>query len=270
MKNIINKKKVYDFWNQNSCGESLYLKKPTKKNYDYQLKKRYIIEPYIKKFANFRNSYKKKVLEIGVGLGADHQMFYEAGADLYGVDLTARAIEHTKHRFKLNNYESKLFVQDAEALPFNNQTFDIVYSYGVLHHTPDTEKSISEVHRVLKNGGTARIMMYHKWSIVGFMLYLRYALFNLRPFLNLSIIYSSYLESPGTKAYSKKEINHLFKKFKSIEIKTVLSHGDLLQYSAGQRHSGFLIKFARMIWPRYIIKKFFSKYGLFLMIKVVK
>lgn len=93
------------------------------------------------------------MLEIGVGLGADHQRFAEAGADLYGIDLTERAVEHTRRRLALFELESRLAIGDAEDLAFPDEAFDQVYSWGVLHHSPDTPKAIDEVWRVLKPGG---------------------------------------------------------------------------------------------------------------------
>ena len=84
-------------------------------------------------------------------------------------------------------------------------------------------------------------MIYHKWSFVGFMLWVRYALLRLRPFTSLSEIYAKYLEGPGTKAYSVAEARRLFQNFRSVEIRTVLTHGDLLSSQAGQRHEWNLI-----------------------------
>ena len=83
-------------------------------------------------------------------------------------------------------------------------------------------------------------------------------------------IYSKYLESPGTKAYSKKQARKLFSDFSIIEIKTILTHGDLLQSEAGQRHGGVLINLARKIWPRKLIQSVLPNSGLFMLIKVRK
>src|SRR5437016_2153494 len=94
----------------------------------------------------------RRVLEIGVGLGADHQRFAEAGAELYGIDLTDRAVRHTQGRLALFGLTSKLEVGDAERLNFPDEYFDCVYSWGVLHHTPNTAAAIAEVRRVLKPG----------------------------------------------------------------------------------------------------------------------
>ena len=85
-------------------------------------------------------------------MGADHQKFSEAGAELYGIDLTEKAVEHTRKRLAYSGLESNLSVGDAEKLDFSDGLFDLVYSWGVLHHSPNTQKAISEVYRVLKRG----------------------------------------------------------------------------------------------------------------------
>ena len=264
------KQAVHDFWNEGSCGEKLYLDGRHKEAYASQLELRYSLEPYIPDFAGFESSRGKTVLEIGVGLGADHQRFAEAGADLSGVDLTERAVSHTMQRFSQLGLKSKLCVADAESLPFESNTFDIVYSWGVLHHSPNTESAIAEVLRVLKPGGEARIMIYYKYSIVGFMLWIRYGFLRLRPWTSLGTIYSRHLESPGTKAYSYSEARSLFHDYHDVDIDSVLTHGDLLTSAAGQRHQGPLLNIARRIWPRRLIKLVLPKNGLFLLVKASK
>lgn len=261
---------VHDFWENASCGERLYLKGWSKNDYLEHSRIRYELEPYIIDFIAFDQYKGKKVLEIGVGLGAEHQKFAEAGAILNGIDLTNRAISHTRQRFEHFALTSQLETGDAENLPFNDESFDLVYSWGVLHHTPDTAKAIDEVYRVLKLGGEAKVMIYHKYSFVGYMLWIKYAFLRLKPLTSLNEIYCKYLESPGTKAYSVKEGSNLFNRFRAVEIHTVLSHGDLLSSSAGQRHSGLMLSVARLIWPRWIIRRFFSNYGLIMMIKATK
>jgi ubiquinone/menaquinone biosynthesis C-methylase UbiE len=261
---------VRDFWDQASCGEALYLAGFGKDDYEHQAKVRYDLIPFIPQFAQFEQYHDKKVLEVGVGLGADHERFAAAGAMLSGVDLTPRAINHTRRRLELCRLSSDLQVADAENLPFASDTFDLVYSWGVLHHSPNTAKAIDEVYRVLKPGGTSKIMIYHKYSFVGFMLWIRYALLRLRPFTSLEQIYDQFLESPGTKAYSVAEAQELFKQFQALEITTQLSDGDLLSSAAGQRHEGPLLAVARLLWPRWIIGRFFKKYGLCMLISAVK
>jgi ubiquinone/menaquinone biosynthesis C-methylase UbiE len=268
---IYNKNDVRDFWSKASCGESLYLSSNDQQGYLDQSINRYKLEGnLISRFADFEGSRGLKVLEIGVGLGADHQLFAEMGADLYGIDLTERAINHTSNRFKVFNLTSKLSVMDAEHLEFSNEIFDYVYSWGVLHHSPNTALAITEVLRVLKPNGITRIMIYHKWSCIGFILWLRYALFTLRPFLSLNYIYAHYLESPGTKAYSKSEVKLLFKDFRDVQISSQLTHADLLESQVGQRHKGFLLFILKKIWPRWLIRKYFKNSGLFMLIEARK
>lgn len=254
---------VRDFWDANSCGEELYLK-----GADYQAEgaERYRLEPYIVPFADFQGSRGKRVLEIGVGLGADHEQFARAGALLSGVDLTPRAVAHTTQRLAATGLKSELCVADAERLPFPAEQFDIVYSWGVLHHSPDTPTAVREVWRVLRRGGTARVMIYQKHSLVGFMLWLRYGWMR---GLALKDVYSRYLESPGTKAYTTHEAKQLFGDFSQVKVETKLSHGDLLSSEAGQRHRGLALDVARAVWPRWLLRHF-PRLGLFLLITATK
>jgi ubiquinone/menaquinone biosynthesis C-methylase UbiE len=262
---------VQNFWNKASCGEELYLHgNSDKEAFVSQSKKRYELEPYIVNFADFVSTKNKKVLEIGVGLGADHQCFAEAGAHLYGIDLTERAILNTKKRIELFKLESELNLGDAEKLIFEDNQFDIVYSWGVIHHSPNTPNAVNEIYRVLNPGATAKIMIYHKYSFVGYMLWVRYGLLRFNPFLSLKEIYSNYLESPGTKAYSVNEAKQLFRNFSKVEISTVLTHGDLLSSDAGQRHRGLFLNIAKVIFPRFFIKFLFPGHGLFMLIKATK
>ena len=261
---------VHDFWNAASCGEDLYLPDSTREGFARHSEIRYQLEPEILSFAGFEAGRGKRVLEVGVGLGADHQKWAEHGALLSGVDLTERAIRSTARRFELFGLKSDLQVADAEQLPFPAASFDILYSWGVLMCSPDTPKAIGEVLRVLRPGGTAKLMLYHKWSFVGFMLWTRYALLRFRPMTPLIEIYKSYLESPGTKAYSVAEARHLLAKFEQVEISTRLTHGDLLTSQAGQRHRGPLLTLARLIWPRWLIRALFPRLGLFMLITARK
>jgi ubiquinone/menaquinone biosynthesis C-methylase UbiE len=264
------KEDVKSFWNTASCGEVLFLKGFSKEDYLTHSEKKYQLEPEILRFSEFNLFKGKRTLEIGVGLGSEHQKLAEAGAELFGIDLTERAIGHTSRRFSLLGLKSVLQVADAEKLPFEDCFFDAVYSWGVIHHSPDTAKAVDEIFRVLKPGGFAKVMIYHKKSLVGYMLWLRYSLIALKPFRSLNYIYDHYLESPGTKAYSYKEAKDLFKKFEIVSIESPLGHGDLLTSEAGQRHTGILLSVARKIWPRWFFKKYTPNQGLSLMITLKK
>jgi len=265
------KAQVHDFWNDASCGEALLMKGgPLKQQYQDQMRARYEWEPEILSFVQFEKYRGKKVLEIGVGLGADHQKWAEAGAELSGMDLTERAIEKTGERFELFGLKSDLRVGDAENLPFADETFDVVYSWGVLLYCPNMYRAISEVRRVLKPAGEALIMLYNKHSFVGYMLWTRYALMRLRPWRTLKDIYHHHLEAPGTQAFTESEARDFFRDFSRVEFDVNLTHGDLLTTGAGQRHSGPLLDVARKIWPRDLIRTHFPKHGLFMKIRANK
>jgi SAM-dependent methyltransferase len=261
---------VHDFWNSASCGEELYLRNRDKAGYLAQSRRRYELEPFIPEFANAAKTRDRDVLEIGVGLGADHQLFAEAGSRLTGIDLTERAIDHVRHRFEAFGLHSDLRVANAERLPFPDQSFDLVYSWGVLHHTPDTMRSVSEAARVLRPGGRARVMIYHRRSLVGLMLWCRYALLAGRPWRSVNTIFASHMESPGTKAYSVAEARDLFRAFASVTIHTLLTHGDLLESDVGQRHRGRLLSIAKQVWPRALLRAACPGRGLYMLIEATK
>jgi ubiquinone/menaquinone biosynthesis C-methylase UbiE len=266
-----NKEAVRQFWNRAACGEELYLKQgATCESFAHQAHERYALEPYICPFAEFQSARGKKVLEIGVGLGADHQRWAEYADELHGVDLTDRAVEHTRRRLALFGLDSNLQVGDAENLPYEDDYFDIVYSWGVIHHSPNTEFAIREIYRVLKPNGVAKVMIYHTPSVVGYMLWVRYALLRLKPWLTLRDVYANYLESPGTKAYSVTEAAQMFNAFRNVKIQTVLTHGDLLTSEAGQRHRGVLLTIARAVWPRRLLRSHLPHLGLCMLIHGVK
>jgi SAM-dependent methyltransferase len=261
---------VHDFWNASSCGEELYLHNRERSSYLAQSRRRYELEPFIPRFANADETRGWDVLEIGVGLGADHQLFAEAGSCLIGIDLTERAVEHVQQRFEAFGLRSDLRVANAEWLPLGDQSFDLVYSWGVLHHTPDTPRAVGEAWRVLRPGGRARVMIYHRRSLVGFMLWCRYALLAGRPWRSLNTIFANHMESPGTKAYSIAEARDLFRDFASVNIHTVLTHGDLLESDVGQRHRGRLLSLAKQMWPRALLRAACPGRGLYMLIEATK
>jgi len=241
--------------------------------YTSETENRYKLEPYLIDFAEFESFVDLNVLEIGVGMGSDHsQIAFNKPRSLTGIDLTERAIEHTKKRFKTLGLTSSLKTDNAESLSFEDNSFDAVYSWGVLHHSPNTKKCFEEVWRVLKPEGIAKIMIYHKHSPIGWMLWIRYGLMKFNPFISLADIYSNYLESPGTKAYTINEAEELARKFSKVECKVQQSHGDLLEGNVGARHRGIFLTVAKIAYPRRFIKmisKVFP-FGLCLLITLKK
>jgi ubiquinone/menaquinone biosynthesis C-methylase UbiE len=264
---------VHNFWNRESCGEVYAVGDDVIQRYEEQRRSRYLLEPYLLEFARFHEAKNRDVLEIGVGMGADHQSFAEnSPRSLTGIDLTERAIQHVRNRFSAFNLKSDLRVANAECLPFENNSFDVVYSWGVIHHSPNTAIAATEILRVLKKGGSARVMIYHKYSLVGFMLWVRYALLKGQLNAGLDEIYSKYLESPGTKAFTVSDAKMLFKGAEHINARAILSFGDLLEGSVGQRHQSSLLAIAKVFWPRRIIRTLLKKknFGLCLLIEITK
>jgi ubiquinone/menaquinone biosynthesis C-methylase UbiE len=262
---------VKEFWEESSCGEIYAVGDTRRAQFDEQAAVRYALEPYIFDFADFPSAAGKDVLEIGVGMGADHLEWAKAGPrSLTGIDLTQRAVDNTTERLGIYGLTSTVRTADAEQLPFADGAFDVVYSWGVLHHSPDTPRAIGEVHRVLRPGGRAVVMVYHRRSIVGFLLWVRYALLTGHPGRSLETIYDQYLESPGTKAYTEQQARELFRAFATVKTDIRLSVGDTMEGAAGQRHPGPLLTLARSLWPRAIIKRFLPGYGLFLIVTATK
>ena len=141
---MIAKDEVARFWNDASCGEKLPLESDTAEGYAAQALARYTLEPEIEEFAEFGKYCEQRVLEIGVGLGADHHRFAENGAIVTGIDLTERAINYSKHRFQVFGLKSELATGDAEDLKFLDDSFDLVYSWSVIHHSPDAPQVVRE------------------------------------------------------------------------------------------------------------------------------
>jgi SAM-dependent methyltransferase len=159
------KERVRDFWQANPCGTKFADAPPgTRAFYERVEAHRYAKEWHIPAAAGFTSARGLRVLEIGCGLGTDGAQFARAGANYTGVDLTEAAVSLARRNFELQNLAGEFRTADAENLDFADETFDLVYSHGVLHHTPDTARAIREVHRVLKPSGRAVVMLYHRDS----------------------------------------------------------------------------------------------------------
>jgi SAM-dependent methyltransferase len=159
------KERVRAFWQAHPCGTKFSDAEIGTRGFFASLEAhRYEKEWHIPAAAQFANARGLRVLEIGCGLGTDGAQFARAGADYTGVDLTDAAIELAQRRFELFGLKGEFRVADAENLEFPDESFDVVYSHGVLHHTPDINAAVQEIHRVLKPRGRAIVMLYHRDS----------------------------------------------------------------------------------------------------------
>jgi ubiquinone/menaquinone biosynthesis C-methylase UbiE len=159
------KERVRAFWQAHPCGTKFSdAEMGTPEFFERVEAHRYTKEWHIPAAADFAGARGLRVLEIGCGMGTDGAQFAQAGAHYTGIDLTEAAIELARKRFELSGLEGEFRVADAENLDFADNSFDRVYSHGVLHHTPDTARAVAEIHRVLKPGGRAIVMLYHRGS----------------------------------------------------------------------------------------------------------
>src|SRR5213083_1339553 len=159
------KERVRAFWQAHPCGTKFSDAEIGTREFFARIEAhRYAKEWHIPEAADFAGARGLRAVEIGCGLGTDGVRFAKAGADYTGVDLTDAAIELARKRFELSGLRGELRVSDAENLDFDDESFDLVYSHGVLHHTPDIEAAVREIHRVLKPGGRAIVMLYHRGS----------------------------------------------------------------------------------------------------------
>lgn len=159
------KEQVRAFWQANPCGLKFAdAVVGTREFFERVEEHRYASEWHIPAAAGFAGARNLRVLEIGCGLGTDGAQFARAGAIYTGVDLTDAAVELARRGFELFGLKGEFRRADAERLDFADESFDLVYSHGVLHHTPDTRRAVREVHRVLRPGGRAVVMLYHRDS----------------------------------------------------------------------------------------------------------
>ena len=216
---------VRRYWEAEPCGTSPWIvgaAQPRSREWFAQVEQhRYAAEPHIFSVAQFTRHRGKDVLEIGVGAGCDHLQFARAGARCHGVDLTDAAIETTRQHLALHGLISHLQRADAEKIPFENERFDTVYSWGVIHHAERPEAIIREVHRVLKPGGRFVGMMYARRSLVAMKLWVRRALLAGKPLRSLKDVIWNHMESVGTKAYTAPELHELFAAFRERQIRPI-------------------------------------------------
>ena len=216
------KERVRAHWQAEPCGTSTSTAKAgTAEFYAEVERRRYELEPFIPAFAGFERRHGQRVLEVGVGLGTDFVQFVRAGAEATGVDLTEAAVAAVRDRLALEGLSAELRVADAEQLPFPDGQFDLAYSWGVLHHTPDTERSVAELRRVLKPGGEAKVMLYSRRSWVALGVWGRYGLLRGAPHRRPTELLATWMESPGTKAYTQPELGRLFSGFADVALRAL-------------------------------------------------
>lgn len=138
----------------------------TREYFENVIRKRSTYElPWLAEVFLFDKTRGKKVLEVGCGAGYDAYEFCRNGANYTGVDITPENIERTKKHLSLVGFDADIRLGDAENLDFPDESFDLAFSNGVLHHIPDIRKGFREIHRILKPRGEFWLTLYHKNSV---------------------------------------------------------------------------------------------------------
>ena len=248
-------KEVKNFWEQHLCnefytkekrGSDKYFAEIEKKRYSYQ----YHLTDLFRYFRKYNARFKDKtMLEIGCGMGMDSIHLCRCGFKLTAIDLTEVAIKVAKERAKKERCKINFHLGNAEKLKFKDESFDYIWSNGVLHHTPNIQQAVNEVHRVLKTGGKAYIMLYAKYSLVNFI----HKLFNI-PYEMPKDMKD---HCPVVYTYDRKTLKKLFKRFSRVKM-----HKDY-PYTFGFRY------FA-MITPKFLKKIIGRVIGWHYMIEVIK
>jgi len=269
------KSRVRQHWQTETCGTRYGHALDRNRYFDELANARYRLEPDLKAFANFPAASGKRILEIGVGAGADFFNWCKYADHATGVDLTERAVDLTTERLQLNNvprHRYHVCTADAENLPLDDDRFDLVYSWGVLHHTPNTERAFAQAWRVLKPGGVLKAMVYHLPSWVGLMLKLNYGIARGNLTLTARQAVFDYLESPGTKSYTVPEGRDFLQRigFEQIQVWSRLSAGDLLLIKPSKRHEGLKARIIWSLYPRWLVRLSGHRFGLNLLITATK
>lgn len=200
---------------------------PEKWSYDQKRKFKYELQDYMHEVFKFQEFSGKKVLEIGCGSGVDAVEFAKAGALVTAIDITDSAIELTKSLAKEAGVEVRVIQAPADKILYKDNSFDCVYSFGVLHHIPEVDNVLREAHRLLKPRGIIMAMLYHRDSILWAYSILKRWSDNhqeLRGLNDNNIVATSYYSErnegcPYVKAYTKSEAKELFERyFKGVEV----------------------------------------------------
>jgi SAM-dependent methyltransferase len=158
---------VRNFWDARPCNIK-HSNSPlgTVEYFNEVEKRKYFVEPHILKFAEFKKWKNKKVLEIGCGIGTDAVNFVRNSAIYTGIELSEKSLQIAKDRFKLFGLEGNFYCGNAEDIdsfvPVDN--YDLIYSFGVIHHTPNPVKIVNKIQKYMDKNSEFRLMLYAKNS----------------------------------------------------------------------------------------------------------
>lgn len=253
------KESVKSYWEKTPCGSGDVASIPegSLEFFETVERQRYGGDDFMFDVVGFDQWKGKRILEVGCGLGTDLLQFARGGAEVYGIDLTEKGAMLTRKRLGLYGLSGNIVVGDSESLPFASGYFDLVYSWGVIHHTPNTEAAAREIMRVCQPGGRILVMIYHRRSLLALQSWIVYGLLRGAPQQSASEIIATHVESPGTKSYTPVEALNLFEGLKDARVRRIVTRYDL---RLGRRI--FLPSWLRSVVP--------SQLGWFMVVSGVK
>ena len=223
------KDEVQRQWDRDPCGAQ-YVKEAEPDTLEWFLQvERYrydIYAPWMREVMEFDRHAGEHILEIGAGIGTDHAQFAKAGGIMYDVDLASGHLQLAKRNFELRGLQGTFRHGDAENIPFDDNSFDLVYSNGVIHHTPNTTQVVKEIYRVLKPGGRCIIMVYaenslHYWRVIFGRIGLQQhelGTSSMGEIMSRHVEISEHGSKPLVKVYTAKRLRQMFRDFEDIRI----------------------------------------------------
>jgi len=223
------KDQVQTQWNQNPVGsQHARASQPHTLEWFLEVERhRYgVYAPWMPQVMEFAQHGGQDVLEVGGGIGTDLAQFAAHGARVTDVDLAAGHLRLAEENFQLRGLQGRFIHRDAESLPFPDGSFDLVYSNGVLHHTPDTRAVVAEIRRVLRPGGRAIVMLYaenslHYWRKMFWRFGIKDRLLDrmsMGEIMSRVVERSANQSRPLVKVYTKPRAAGLFAAFDGVEI----------------------------------------------------
>lgn len=213
---------VRDYWNARPCNiRHSTAEVGTRQYFDEVEARKYFVEPHIPLLAEFERWKGKKVLEIGCGIGTDTVQFARAGAHVTAVDLSDASLALTRKRLDVYGLDATLYQANVEELTKSVpvEEYDLVYSFGVLHHTPHPERAIAQLREYMGKGSELRIMLYYRWSWKALGIFLRYGRGKVWRFDDIIAVRSeAQTGCPVTYTYSKKSVARLLSGFRIADI----------------------------------------------------
>jgi glycosyltransferase involved in cell wall biosynthesis/ubiquinone/menaquinone biosynthesis C-methylase UbiE len=216
-------------WDNDPCG-SHYVKDTPRHTLDWFMKvedHRYgEYGPWMPEVMEFARHSGEDVLEIGGGMGTDLAQFARHGARVTDVDLSVGHLQLARENFELRGLAGRFVHQDAETLPFPDASFDLVYSNGVLHHTPNTSQVVDEIFRVLRPGGKVIAMFYAENSLIFWrniawghgLVDTMLEQYSIGEVMSRTVEFSEIGSRPLVKVYSAKRLRRLFGRFAGISV----------------------------------------------------